>query len=126
MKSKQVVRIGTLFLSVLLILGETVVLVKTAKFWPLSVDDYFIATFLIVIAYLSKEDKYIPYLIAGWAFLLGNMYAMLFNRLDPVHGSGERINLLIAINFIAVFFLILSVIVYKNTHICSRIKETNH
>jgi len=113
MKAKILLRIGTIVLSVLLIIGETIVLVKTDKYWPLSIDDYLAAIYLILIAYLSKNNKYLPYLMVGWAFVLGNMYAMLFNRLDPIYGSGERINLLIAINFIALFFLIFSAIVLK-------------
>ena len=116
MNLKKTLRIGTMILSVLLIIGETIVLLKTDKYWPLSIDDYFAASFLILIAYFSKNNKYIPYLVAGWAFVLGNMYAMLFNRLDPVYGSGDRINLLIAINFIALFFLIFSVVVSRKNN----------
>jgi hypothetical protein len=115
MNSKQFLRYGSIFLSILLIIGETLVLLKTNKYWPLSVDDYVAATCIIISAYLAKENKYLPYLIAAWAFVLGNMYAMLFNRLDPVYGSGERINLLIGINFIALFFLIFSFSVYRNS-----------
>jgi len=115
MTPKTVLRISTIVLSLLLIIGETLVLLNTDKFWPLSLDDYFAAIVLIVISMLSKENKYLPYLIAGWAFVLGNMYAMLFNRLDPVYGSGERINLLIGINLVALFFVIFSVIVNRDT-----------
>ena len=114
MTAKRVLQIGTVILSVLLIIGETVVLLKTDKYWPLSLDDYFAATCLIVFAWLSNNSRYLQYLVASWAFVLGNMYAMLFNRLDPVYGCGERINLLIAINLIALFFLIFSVFVTRS------------
>ena len=114
MTAKRVLQIGTVILSVLLIIGETVVLSKTDKYWPLSLDDYFAAVCLIVFAWLSNNNRYLQYLVATWAFVLGNMYAMLFNRLDPVYGSGERINLLIAINLIALFFLIFSVFVSRS------------
>ena len=120
MNPKHLLRTSTIILSVLLIVGETMVLLKTDKFWPLSLDDYFAAIFLIVFSMLSKKNKYLPYLIAGWAFVLGNMYAMLFNRLDPVFGSGERINLLIAINIVALLFLIFSFVVYKKHQILSK------
>lgn len=114
MTLRKVLRIGTIILSLFLIIGETVVLLKTDKFWPLSLDDYFIAIVLIIVAYCSNNNKFIPYLTAGWAFVLGNMYAMLFTRLDPIHGSGERVGLLILVNIIALLFLILSIAVSKN------------
>ena len=107
-------RYSTVVLAIILIIGETIVLLNTDKYWPLSVDDYIAASCLIISAYLSTDFKYWPFMIASWAFVLGNMYAMLFSRLDPIYGSGERIMLLVVINLISCLYLVLSIRTWMN------------
>jgi hypothetical protein len=88
-------RIYAVCIALILIAGETWVVLTTNKYWPLSLDDYIACTALILCAYWVKCAKQAPLFIATWMFMFGNIYAMLFNRLDPVSGTGERINLLI-------------------------------
>ena len=68
---------------------------------------------LIIVAYRSKNNKFIPYVTAGWAFVFGNMHAMLFTQLDPIYGSCERIGLLIIVKITVSLFLIRSIAIWK-------------
>lgn len=82
---------------VLMSIAETWVLVTTDKYWPLSLDDYAgIAVLIFATIFVSTEKRYL-WLIVVYAVLVGNIYAMLFSRLDPIYGSGERIGGLIFI-----------------------------
>ncbi|CAM3704336.1 hypothetical protein [Parendozoicomonas haliclonae] len=86
----------TLFCALILAIGETLVVINTEKYWPLSLDDYLAVAALAILAQAAKaKPKWLAMLPAVWTFIIGNLYAMLFTRLDPVTGSGERIGLLI-------------------------------
>ncbi len=86
----------SLIFALALIIGETLVVLKTNKYWPLSLDDYIAAAALIAVIILAQsKEKMIMFLPVIWSFICGNLYAMLFTRLDPVTGSGERIALLV-------------------------------
>lgn len=81
----------------LLGIGETWVLATTDKYWPLSLDDYAgLAVLLWCTLLLHGAGKYLGCALA-YAVMFGNLYAMLFTRLDPLHGSGERIGALIVL-----------------------------
>ncbi len=82
---------------VLMGIGETVVLMTTNKYWPLSLDDYLGMTALAYCTFFVKAPARYLWMIVCYAAMAGNIYAMLFNRLDPVYGSGERIIPLIVI-----------------------------
>lgn len=76
---------------VLMGIAETWVLVTTDKYWPLSLDDYAgIAVLIFASICIPIERRYL-WLTVVYAVLAGNIYAMLFTRLDPIYGSGERI-----------------------------------
>ncbi len=86
-----------LFVALILAIGETVVLVKTDKFWPLSVDDY-VACALLTYSALTLEQVTSQYLmLATWSLMTGNLYAMLFTRMDPNGGTRERLGALTAL-----------------------------
>ena len=96
-------RIYAVAVAIILIIGETWVVLTTNKYWPLSLDDYIACGALLVAAYSIKRIQQAPWLMAIWMFMFGNIYAMLFNRLDPISGTGERVTLLIGLLvFIAV------------------------
>lgn len=82
--------------ALLIIAGETWFVVTTDKYPPLWLDDYFIAGALLLSSrYWSKA--YGPALaLACWAFIAGNLYAMLFGRLEPINPP-DRPWLLLAI-----------------------------
>ena len=80
-----------------LVIGETMVLVKTDKYWPLSVDDY-VACALLIYTGLTLEQSTSQYLmLATWSLMAGNLYAMLFTRMDPNGGTRERLGALAAL-----------------------------
>lgn len=80
--------------AVILALGETLVVLTRGKYWPLSVDDYAAAAALLAVSRARPHPFRLPLLAAVWAFATGNLYAMLFTRLDPATGTGERVALL--------------------------------
>jgi hypothetical protein len=104
--------------ALMLFVGETVVVLKTNKYWPLSLDDYIAVAALIFSIYVYQKTQQALGLIVVYAYVVGNLYAMLFTRLDPIHGSGERIELLIAALSIAAigFFLSLRVQLNQQSH----------
>jgi len=83
----------SLLTAVALAVGETVVAVKYGKYWPLSADDYAVAALLVAGWHVTREARNRVFLVVPWALLAGNMWATLFTRMDPVHGSGDRLGL---------------------------------
>lgn len=83
-----------LAVAVLLTIGETLVVIRTTKYWPLSLDDY-LACALLAYSALTFEQAASPLLmLIAWAFMSGNLYAMLFTRMDPNGGTRERLGAL--------------------------------
>jgi len=78
----------------ILTLGETVVLLRTNKYWPLSVDDYFACALLVYSACTIEQTLSQLLMLMAWSLMAGNLYAMLFTRLDPQGGSRERLGAL--------------------------------
>lgn len=90
-----------------LFVGETWVVINTNKYWPLSVDDYLAVCVLAFAINLYHKSQNPLGLLIVYAYVIGNLYAMLFTRLDPMHGSGERISLLVlALSVSAVGFIL--------------------
>nr|WP_070961628.1 hypothetical protein [Hyphomonas sp. Mor2] len=79
-----------LFLTV----GETLILWKTDKYWPLSIDDYLVCGLLFFSAFTFSEPWAPLLMLIAWTFMAGNLYAMIFTRLDPKTGTRERIPIL--------------------------------
>ncbi len=84
----------TLAVATLLIIGETLVMIKTNKYWPLSLDDYAVCGLLLYGAFTMDQNLSLLIMIGAWCFMLGNLYAMLFTRMDPNGGSRERLGAL--------------------------------
>lgn len=83
-----------LVVAVVLTIGETLVLVKTDKYWPLSLDDYAVCGLLAFSAFNLSEVYGLVLMLLAWAFMAGNLYAMLFTRMDPNGGTRERLGAL--------------------------------
>ena len=77
--------------AVILIVGETLILVRTDKYWPLSLDDYLACLLLLYAAYSFEFLLGKVLMLIAWCFMAGNLYAMLFTRMDPVTGTRERL-----------------------------------
>lgn len=83
-----------LFIAIVLTIGETLVLVKTDKYWPLSVDDYAVCGLLAFSAFNLDSGFGLALMLLAWSFMAGNLYAMLFTRMDPHGGTRERLGAL--------------------------------
>ena len=105
---KLIITIYSIVCALALFVGETLVVLNTNKYWPLSLDDYIAVIALMVSIYILNKRNNPLGLIAVYAYVVGNLYAMLFTRLDPVHGSGERTTLLVIALVIAAIGFILS------------------
>ncbi|GAA6151336.1 hypothetical protein [Pseudoteredinibacter isoporae] len=83
-----------LIVAVVLTIGETLVLVKTEKYWPLSLDDYAACALLAFSAFNLNQLYGLVMMLVAWTFMAGNLYAMLFTRMDPNGGTRERLGAL--------------------------------
>jgi len=68
-----------------MVLGETWFVVTTDKYAPLWLDDYFAAVAMLISVVLWQRSYGPALVLASWTFVLGNLYAMLFTRLEPVN-----------------------------------------
>ena len=75
-------------------IGETFVFVTTDKYWPLTFDDYIAVAFMLLVARMARNELSIVLLPVGWAFVVGNFYAMLFMRLETSINNGERLDVI--------------------------------
>lgn len=66
-------------------LGETWFVVTTDKYAPLWLDDYCAAIAMLVSVALWRRTYGAALVLASWTFVLGNLYAMLFTRLEPAN-----------------------------------------
>ncbi len=80
--------------AILLTIGETLVVIRTNKYWPLSLDDYLACALLIYTALTFEQGSSQILMLIAWALMSGNLYAMLFTRMDPNGGTRERLGAL--------------------------------
>lgn len=69
-------------------------MIRTNKYWPLSVDDYLACALLVYSACTLEQTLSQLLMLVAWSFMSGNLYAMLFTRMDPQGGSRERLGAL--------------------------------
>ncbi|OQX33542.1 MAG: hypothetical protein B0D91_14145 [Oceanospirillales bacterium LUC14_002_19_P2] len=75
-------------------IGETFVFITTNKYWPLTFDDYIAVAFMLLVVRMARNELSIVLLPVGWAFVVGNFYAMLFMRLEANFNSSERLDVI--------------------------------
>lgn len=90
----EILKYYALIVATILTLGETLILIRTDKYWPLSVDDYLVCALLFFTALTLDQTLSQLLMLMAWVFMVGNLYAMLFTRLDPRGGSRERLGAL--------------------------------
>ncbi|MCK0068100.1 hypothetical protein [Kordiimonas laminariae] len=104
----KALRIYSIIYSALLFIGETIVVLTSDKFWPLSLDDY-VAIALLLYALRSLNAMKGKLLQFGvWAYMCGKLYTMFFIRIDPAAGEAERILPLFILLLASIAGLILS------------------
>ncbi len=92
----------TLLIAGLLIIGETLVVLRGGKYWPLSADDYVACGLLLYCALTLDTPLSRLLMLITWGFMAGNLYAMLFTRMDPDGGSRLRLKQLFIIMMLSV------------------------
>lgn len=78
-------------LAAVIVVGEALVLARTDKYWPQGMDEFAFAAALMSLASRPLTEARLSLMLAAWCFLFGSLYTMLFSRLDPHGGSGERL-----------------------------------
>lgn len=102
--------------------GETVVLLTTNKYWPLSLDDYLGMSALAYCTLWVKTPTRYLWMVVCYAAMAGNIYAMLFNRLDPIHGSGERIiPLMVILGYLSIGLIFSLVALHRSNDTASSV-----
>ena len=101
----------SLLFALTLLVGESLVMINTQKYWPLGLDDFVAVAALLGAVFINARNSAPGYYLACWTFITGNIYAVLFMRLDPISGSGERIGL---VSLVLVFALIGCVLSFFN------------
>lgn len=76
---------------VIVFTGESATLLLTNKFWPQGMDELFFVACLLILSVRPLNALRLTLMFGAWCFLFGSLYTMLFSRLDPVGGSGERL-----------------------------------
>lgn len=83
--TNRAMRMYCLLSGVGIIIGETAFVVNNDKFPPLWIDDYVIAASMLAAVRLWDHPLRPAWVLANYAFLTGNIYAMLFARFEPVN-----------------------------------------
>ena len=60
-------------------IAETWIFLSTDEYWPLSFDDYLAVVLMLWCARIARFQQGIILLSVGWAFVAGNLYALLFS-----------------------------------------------
>lgn len=103
-------RVWAVLFAIALAVGEALVALRVGKYWPLSLDDYAAVVGLLVGVWLSVKGRGHTVLVATWAYAVGNCWAVLFMRMDPDGGSGERLGLMTVLLVAAAVGLVSSAI----------------
>ncbi len=78
-------------LSAVVFAGEAATLLLTDKFWPQGMDEFFFVACLLLLSARPLTTQRLTLMFGVCCFLFGSLYTMLFSRLDPNGGSGERL-----------------------------------
>lgn len=78
-------RVYSLLSAIGLFLGESWFVFTTDKYPPLWLDDYFASAAMLIAVYYANRHFGPALLLASWTLVLGNLYAMLFTRLEPLN-----------------------------------------
>lgn len=113
---KKLLTYYSLVFAITLACGEVLVTLKVNKYWPLTLDDFIGVAALLTAIVINLKHSATGYYLAAWAYIAGNIYAVLFMRLDPISGSGERIVLVSIVLGFAVLGCVLAFLVYRKEY----------
>ena len=95
--SRDPLRVYVFVLCAVVVTGEALVLATTDKFWPQGMDELAFAAAMLALAARALSPARLMLMLGAWCFLFGSLYTMLFSRLDPHGGSGERLGGLVVL-----------------------------
>ena len=84
-------RIYVWVLCTVVVLGESLTLLLTNKYWPQGMDELAFSLSLFVLTARPLDAKRLTLMFGSFWFLFGSLYTMFFSRLDPNGGTGERL-----------------------------------
>jgi hypothetical protein len=88
---RDYLRIYTWVLVALVLVGESATLILTNKYFPQGMDEFAFVVWMVVVTSRPLNTTRLGLMFGGYLFLFGSLYTMLFSRLDPNGGTGERI-----------------------------------
>ena len=91
-------------------IAETWVFVTAGEYWPLSPDDYLAVVIMLWCARFARFQQGAALLAAGWAFVAGNFYALLFSASGPEASASVHMAVIAAGLGVAAVGLVTSVL----------------
>lgn len=89
--ARDPLRIYVWTLCLVVFIGESLTLLLTNKYWPQGMDEFAFCAAMLALTWRPLTTVRLTLILATWAFLFGSLYTMLFSRLDPNGGTGERL-----------------------------------
>jgi hypothetical protein len=89
--ARDYLRIYVWVLCTVVVIGESLTLLLTSKYWPQGMDELAFSLSLFVLTARSLTTQRLTLMFGAFWFLFGSLYTMFFSRLDPNGGTGERL-----------------------------------
>lgn len=89
--ARDYLRIYVWVLCTLVVIGESLTLILTTKYWPQGMDELAFSLSLFALTARPLNTKRLTLMFGSFWFLFGSLYTMFFSRLDPNGGTGERL-----------------------------------
>jgi len=89
--ARDYLRIYVWVLCTVVVIGETLTLLLTNKYWPQGMDELAFSLSLFLLTARPLDATRLTLMFGSFWFLFGSLYTMFFARLDPNGGSGERL-----------------------------------
>jgi hypothetical protein len=89
--TRDYLRIYVWVLCTVVVIGESLTLLLTKKYWPQGMDELAFSLSLFILTARPLTTQRLTLMFGAFLFLFGSLYTMFFSRLDPNGGTGERL-----------------------------------
>lgn len=89
--ARDYLRIYVWVLCTVVVIGESLTLLLTNKYWPQGLDELAFSLALFVLTSRPLDATRLTLMFGSFWFLFGSLYTMYFSRVDPSGGTGERL-----------------------------------
>ena len=72
-------------------IAETLAFLTSNEYWPLALDNYLAVALMLGCVRFARFQQGVVILTAGWAFVVGNFYALLFSITESETSAMIRI-----------------------------------